>query len=153
MRSRSLDWSLGLTAVQVTILQALIEWRSQRNPKGARSHITSMYERFRPVATIGSIGCAVPSFDPAPRVIHPRSLGEALHTAQDAPMSYLATRVKLLREARRWTQQELASESRVSVTTISRYENGRVAMFSAKVLDRLSAALGVDPGLLIVKMK
>jgi transcriptional regulator with XRE-family HTH domain len=68
-------------------------------------------------------------------------------------MSYLATRVKLLREARRWTQQELASESRVSVTTISRYENARVAMFSAKVLDRLSLALGVDPGLLIVKMK
>jgi hypothetical protein len=26
-------------------------------------------------------------------------------------------------------------------------------MFSAKVLDRLSAALGVDPGLLLVKMK
>lgn len=68
-------------------------------------------------------------------------------------MSYLGTRVKVLREARRWTQQELASESRVSVTTISRYENGRVAMFSAKVLDRLASALEVDPGLLLVKMK
>jgi DNA-binding XRE family transcriptional regulator len=93
------------------------------------------------------------SFGPAQRVIHPRSLGADATGAQDAGMSYLGTRVKLLREARRLTQQELASESRVSVTTISRYENGRVAMFSAKVLDRLSSALGVDPGLLLVKMK
>jgi transcriptional regulator with XRE-family HTH domain len=68
-------------------------------------------------------------------------------------MPYLGTRVKVLREAKRWTQQELASHSRVSVTTISRYENGRVAMFSAKVLERLSASLDVDPGLLLVKMR
>lgn|SRR5581483_3182602 len=112
-----------------------------------------MYCRIWRPATSDSIGFASPKFDPTERVIHPRSLGNAPPATHHPPMSYLGTRVKLLRDARRWTQQELASQSRVSVTTISRYENGRVAMFSAKVLDRLSAALGVDPGLLIVKMK
>jgi DNA-binding XRE family transcriptional regulator len=68
-------------------------------------------------------------------------------------MSHLSTRVKALREAKRRTQQELASESGVSVTTISRYENERVTMFSAKVLERLAEALDVHPGLLLVKVK
>jgi transcriptional regulator with XRE-family HTH domain len=67
-------------------------------------------------------------------------------------MTALGTRVKILREAKRWTQQELASKSGISVTTISRYENARVAMFSAKALDGLASALEVDPGLLIVKI-
>jgi transcriptional regulator with XRE-family HTH domain len=61
--------------------------------------------------------------------------------------------VKALREAKRRTQQELAADSGVSVTTISRYENERVTMFSAKVLQRLAEALDVHPGLLLVKMK
>jgi transcriptional regulator with XRE-family HTH domain len=68
-------------------------------------------------------------------------------------MTYLGTRVKVLREAKQWTQEELAAESQVSVTTISRYENSRVAMFSAKVLHRLAEALEVDPGLLLVRVK
>ncbi len=68
-------------------------------------------------------------------------------------MTYLGTRVKTLRDAKKWTQQELAAESGISVTTISRYENERVTMFSAKVLDRLASALDVDPGLLLVKMR
>jgi transcriptional regulator with XRE-family HTH domain len=68
-------------------------------------------------------------------------------------MSLLGTRVKLLREAKKWTQEELAAESGVSVTTISRYENERVAMFSGAVLARLAAALGVDAGLLLVTLK
>jgi transcriptional regulator with XRE-family HTH domain len=68
-------------------------------------------------------------------------------------MSHLSTRVKALREAKRRTQQELASESGVSVTTISRYENERVTMFSAKVLERLAEALDVHPGLLLVRVK
>jgi transcriptional regulator with XRE-family HTH domain len=68
-------------------------------------------------------------------------------------MAYLTTRVKALREAKQRTQQELASESGVSVTTISRYENERVTMFSAKVLERLGDALGVQPGLLLVRVE
>lgn len=58
--------------------------------------------------------------------------------------------MKTLREAKRRTQQQLADDSGISVTTISRYENERVTMFSAKVLERLAAALDVDPGLLIM---
>jgi DNA-binding Xre family transcriptional regulator len=69
------------------------------------------------------------------------------------PMAYLTTRVKALREAKQRTQQELAAESGVSVTTISRYENERVTMFSAKVLERLSQALDVQPGLLLVRVE
>jgi ArsR family transcriptional regulator len=65
-------------------------------------------------------------------------------------MGIVGTRVRTLREAKRRTQQELAAESGVSVTTISRYENGRVSMFSANVLGRLAAALDVDPALLLI---
>jgi|HubBroStandDraft_5_1064220.scaffolds.fasta_scaffold1543638_1 transcriptional regulator with XRE-family HTH domain len=68
-------------------------------------------------------------------------------------MGHLSTRVKSLREAKQRTQQELAAESGVSVTTISRYENERVTMFSAKVLERLADALDVHPGLLLVKVE
>jgi len=68
-------------------------------------------------------------------------------------MGHLSTRVKSLREAKQRTQQELAAESGVSVTTISRYENERVTMFSAKVLERLATALDVHPGLLLVKVE
>ncbi|HWZ59728.1 MAG TPA: helix-turn-helix transcriptional regulator [Gemmatimonadaceae bacterium] len=68
-------------------------------------------------------------------------------------MAYLSTRVKSLREAKQRTQQELAAESGVSVTTISRYENERVTMFSAKVLERLAVALDVHPGLLLVRVE
>jgi DNA-binding XRE family transcriptional regulator len=69
------------------------------------------------------------------------------------PMAHLSTQVKTLREAKQRTQQELAAESGVSVTTISRYENERVTMFSAKVLQRLAAALDVHPGLLLVQVE
>ena len=68
-------------------------------------------------------------------------------------MGHLSTRVKSLREAKQRTQQELAAQSGVSVTTISRYENERVTMFSAKVLERLADALDVHPGLLLVKVE
>jgi transcriptional regulator with XRE-family HTH domain len=68
-------------------------------------------------------------------------------------MAHISTQVKTLREAKQRTQQELAAESGVSVTTISRYENERVTMFSAKVLQRLAAALDVHPGLLLVQVE
>jgi DNA-binding XRE family transcriptional regulator len=91
--------------------------------------------------------------DPGRIVIHPTPLGASADARHLLTMSYLGTRVKLLREAKRLTQEELASVARVSVTTISRYENARVAMFSGKVLERLASALDVDPGLLLVKVK
>jgi ArsR family transcriptional regulator, arsenate/arsenite/antimonite-responsive transcriptional repressor len=65
-------------------------------------------------------------------------------------MAIVGTRVRALREAKQRTQQELAAESGVSVTTISRYENERVTMFSARVLGRLAAALHVEPALLLM---
>src|ERR1700733_5962131 len=74
-------------------------------------------------------------------------------TIQLVAMAYLTTRVKALREAKQRTQQELAAESGVSVTTISRYENERVTMFSAKVLERLGQAWDVQPGLLLVRVE
>ena len=63
----------------------------------------------------------------------------------------VTTRVKQLRLSLGLTQLELSQKSGVPVQTISRYENDHATRFDADVLDRLSQALQVEPGFLLVR--
>lgn len=60
-------------------------------------------------------------------------------------------RARELRESRGWTQAELAEKSGVRVATLSAIENGRTKGIDFDTLERLAAALGVDPALLVVQ--
>jgi len=60
-------------------------------------------------------------------------------------------RVQELREARGWTQAELARRAKVRPATLNHIELGRTTAIAFDVLDRLAAALEVDPGYLIVR--
>lgn len=68
-----------------------------------------------------------------------------------ASMGILRLRVQELREARGWTQAELARRAAVRPATLNRIELGRTAAIAFDVLDRLAGALEVDPGYLIVR--
>ena len=54
--------------------------------------------------------------------------------------------IKKLRDAKGWTQQDLAEKASVTVTTVSRIENGSNP--SRPILKCLADALGVKPELL-----
>ncbi len=49
------------------------------------------------------------------------------------------------------TQAELAARSGVRRSTISRIENWHVTSIDMAVLEKLATALGVEPGILIVR--
>lgn len=66
-------------------------------------------------------------------------------------MSPLTLRIRELREALGWTQSELGRRASVRQATISAIENEQTKGVDFEVLERLAAALGVDPGLLIVR--
>lgn len=51
--------------------------------------------------------------------------------------------VRELREAKGWTQTELASRASISLQTVSSLENGASVLMSTLVL--IAQALGVDP--------
>ncbi len=55
----------------------------------------------------------------------------------------------ILREERMWTQGRLAEEARVSPTTISGIESGRISRPHFGTLEKLARALGVDPRVLV----
>ena len=60
-------------------------------------------------------------------------------------------RLKELREARGLTQAALAAQVGVRQATINDIENGNTRQDTLALIDRLCAALGVEPGELIVR--
>jgi transcriptional regulator with XRE-family HTH domain len=66
-------------------------------------------------------------------------------------MSPIGFRVRELREARGWTQTELAKRAGIRRATVNRLENQRVTSIDLTVLEKLAKALDVDPAYLLVK--
>ena len=66
-------------------------------------------------------------------------------------MTPLTLRIQELREVKGWSQAELARRSGVPQPTISRLEAGSTDSINFPNLEKLAAALGCDPGYLIVK--
>lgn len=66
-------------------------------------------------------------------------------------MTPITLRVKELREARGWSQVELARQAGVRQATVSAIENDQTTGIDFDTLERLARALEVDPGYLIVK--
>lgn len=67
-------------------------------------------------------------------------------------MSPIRLRVRELRMAQGWTQEELAERAGgMRIATISALENGRVGRVELNVIERLAAAFGVEPGFLLVR--
>ena len=66
-------------------------------------------------------------------------------------MTPITIRLLELRTAKAWTQEELAKRSGVRRVTISRIENEQTKGVDFETLEKLAAALGCDPGYLIVK--
>lgn len=59
--------------------------------------------------------------------------------------SEIRIRLTIIREERMWTQGRLAEEARVSPTTISGIESGRISRPHFGTIKKLAGALGVDP--------
>jgi len=66
-------------------------------------------------------------------------------------MSPVTLRVRELRTVRRWSQAELARQSGVDQSVISRLESGETLAVSFKNLEKLADALSCDPGYLVLK--
>jgi transcriptional regulator with XRE-family HTH domain len=66
-------------------------------------------------------------------------------------MAALRIQLKQLREAHGLTQAELAERANVARATINRIETGRQRRVDLDVLEKVAAALGVSPGLLIAE--
>jgi transcriptional regulator with XRE-family HTH domain len=62
----------------------------------------------------------------------------------------VATRVRQVRNARGWTQEDLSDKVGLSVRYIGQIERNRASP-SVRVLGRLSQALGVDPAELLTR--
>ena len=66
-------------------------------------------------------------------------------------MTPIQLRVRELREARGWSQAELARRTDVRPATLSNIETGQTKGIGFDTLEKLAKALGCDPGYLIVK--
>ena len=66
-------------------------------------------------------------------------------------MTPIYIRLRETREARGWTQQQLADKAGVTRATVSRIEGGKVASLDLEVFDKLAKALEVHPAALIEK--
>ncbi len=64
-------------------------------------------------------------------------------------MNPIHVRLRELRDARGWTQLELADRAGVTRATVSRIEGGKVASLDLEVFDKLAKALDVHPAVLI----
>jgi len=66
-------------------------------------------------------------------------------------MANITTRIRLkeLREARGWTQLELAGRAGIRQATISEMETGRARRIGLDTIDRLARTLKVQPGELL----
>jgi transcriptional regulator with XRE-family HTH domain len=65
-------------------------------------------------------------------------------------MAPLRIQIRELREAKGWTQGQLAEHAGVTRATVNRLENGRTQSIDFDVLERRARALRVAPGVLIV---
>ncbi len=61
----------------------------------------------------------------------------------------ITLRLRELRNAKGWTQAQLADAAGVTRATVNRLENRRPASIDFEVLERLAKALGVNAALLI----
>jgi transcriptional regulator with XRE-family HTH domain len=68
-------------------------------------------------------------------------------------MTPISLRLRELRTAKGWTQQELAERSGVPQYTISRLESGEPESVNLAHLEQLADALEVDAGYLILHSK
>lgn len=66
-------------------------------------------------------------------------------------MTPIALRIRELRQARGWSLRELARRVDMRPNTLSAIENGQTTGIDFETLEKLSRALEVDPGYLIVK--
>jgi transcriptional regulator with XRE-family HTH domain len=66
-------------------------------------------------------------------------------------MSPLRLRVAELRDAKGWTQAELAEKAGVSRATVNRIESDTNRRIDFDVLEKLAGAFGVEAGRLIVE--
>lgn len=64
-------------------------------------------------------------------------------------MTPISLRIQELREAKGWSQSQLARESGVPQSTISRLEAGEVGVVNLAHLEKLANAFGVNAALLI----
>ena len=65
-------------------------------------------------------------------------------------MNPLSLRISELRQAKGWTQTELARRAGIRRATVNRIENAKVKAIDLEVLEKLARALDVDAGYLIV---
>jgi transcriptional regulator with XRE-family HTH domain len=65
-------------------------------------------------------------------------------------MTPITLRVKELREARKWSQAELARRAKVRRAMLNELEAGKRQRIDLAILERLATALEVDPALLLV---
>ncbi len=66
-------------------------------------------------------------------------------------MTPILLRIRELRRARGWTQTELARRAGIRQATVSRLEGNAVSSVNLEILEKLAAALEVDPGYLLVR--
>ena len=64
-------------------------------------------------------------------------------------MTPISLRIRELRQAKSWSQIELARCAGVTQATVSRIEGGKVASLDLEVFEKLAKALGVHPAVLI----
>ncbi len=68
-------------------------------------------------------------------------------------MNPIYVRLPELRNARGWTQAELAERAEVTRATVSRIEGGKVRSLDLDVFEKLATALDVHPAVLIDQKK
>ena len=64
-------------------------------------------------------------------------------------MTPIALRIRELRQAKGWSQAELAQRAGVTQGNVSRIEGGKVASLDLEVFEKLANALDVHPAILI----
>lgn len=64
-------------------------------------------------------------------------------------MSPIQLRLRELRDAKGWTQAELAEKAGIRRATVNRIENAKVTAIDLAVLEKLASALGVNAAMLV----
>ena len=67
-------------------------------------------------------------------------------------MSNIGLRIRELREAKGWTQEDLASRARLRQASLSAMETGQTKGVDFATLDRIARVFEVEPGFLIVRL-
>jgi transcriptional regulator with XRE-family HTH domain len=74
---------------------------------------------------------------------------DTFHSMSAPAMTPISIRLEELRNAKGWSQAELARRSGVPQSTISRIEAGKTNSIELSNLERLASALGVNAAVLI----